>query len=256
MKLIDQLVRAQLLGVNIALVDYELLLECVHSALNRHEPVRINFCNVHVTMLAQHRPALLAALNHPQALTVPDGMPLVWALRSLGYPLHDRVYGPDFFELCLSSQRGSVKHYFFGSSESTLQKLRATIEYRFPGLLVAGMYSPPFRPLSPAEEAGCVKRINAADADILWIGLGAPKQELWIKRNADKLNVPVVAAVGAGFDFLAGTIRQAPAWMQRAGLEWLFRLLMEPRRLWFRYLYYNPLFIVTFVWVRYIRRHH
>ena len=250
----EQREKAPILSVKLALTDYDTLLESVQNAIAHKQHIRLNFCNVHVTMLAQNSAPLMAALNHPDALTLPDGMPLVWALRSCGYLLRDRVYGPDFFELCLSSQRGTTRHYFFGSTDDTLTKLRQKLTTRFPGILIAGMYSPPFRPLTPEEEADIINNINESNADIVWVGLGAPKQELWINATAGRIHAPVVAAVGAAFDFLAGTVRQAPDWMQRFGLEWLFRLIMEPRRLWFRYLYYNPLFVLKFLHSRYFTR--
>ena len=246
--------RSKILGVNLTLTDYAGLLETVTTAIARKDHIRLNFCNVHVTMMSRRNPALSAALNHPQALTLPDGMPLVWALRSWGETIQDRIYGPDFFELCLAKTQNSLKHYFYGSSEDTLDKLRQTITTRFPGTQIAGMYSPPFRQLTPEEEADILKTINESNADIVWVGLGAPKQELWIDRVAEKLTAPVVAAVGAAFDFHAGTVAQAPDWMQNHGLEWLYRLAKEPRRLWYRYCYYNPLFILSFLKERYITR--
>jgi N-acetylglucosaminyldiphosphoundecaprenol N-acetyl-beta-D-mannosaminyltransferase len=246
--------RSKILGVNLALTDYAGLLETVMSAISRQEHIRLNFCNVHVTMMSRKSPALLAALNHPQALTLPDGMPLAWTLRSWGEDIKDRVYGPDFFELCLSETQHQVKHFFYGSTVETLEKLRENMTARFPGIQIAGMYSPPFRQLTPEEETDILNMINDSGADIVWVGLGAPKQELWTDCVAAKLTAPVVAAVGAAFDFHAGTVAQAPDWMQNHGLEWLYRLAKEPRRLWFRYCYYNPLFILSFIWERYIKR--
>jgi N-acetylglucosaminyldiphosphoundecaprenol N-acetyl-beta-D-mannosaminyltransferase len=244
--------RSKILGVQLTLTDYSGLLETVTDAITRQDHIRLNFCNVHVTMLSRKNPALAAALNHPQALTLPDGMPLVWALRSWGENIKDRVYGPDFFELCLAKTQNSLNHYFYGSSEDTLDKLRQTIISRFPGIQIAGMYSPPFRQLTSEEETDIIKTINGSNADIVWVGLGAPKQELWIGHAAEQLTAPVVAAVGAAFDFHAGTVDQAPDWMQNHGLEWLYRLVKEPRRLWHRYCYYNPLFILSFLKERYI----
>jgi N-acetylglucosaminyldiphosphoundecaprenol N-acetyl-beta-D-mannosaminyltransferase len=246
--------RSKILGVNLALTDYTGLLETVTDAIARKDQIRLNFCNVHVTMMARKDPALSAALNNPKAFTLPDGMPLVWALRSWKDDIKDRIYGPDFFELCLEKTQHTQKHYFYGSTDDTLEKLRQTITTRFPGTQIAGMYSPPFRQLTPEEEEDILKTINESNADIVWVGLGAPKQELWVNRVAEKLTAPVVAAVGAAFDFHACTIAQAPDWMQDHGLEWLYRLAKEPRRLWYRYCYYNPLFILSFLKERYITR--
>jgi N-acetylglucosaminyldiphosphoundecaprenol N-acetyl-beta-D-mannosaminyltransferase len=193
----------------------------------------------------------MEALNHPAALTVPDGMPLVWAMRSWGEKIRTRVYGPDFFELCLKAPADhGFTHFFYGSTDDTLGKLKTAVATRFPSARVVGAYAPPFRALDAAEEDKIARMINDSGATILWVALGAPKQELWIARMADKLTCPVLVAVGAGFDFIAGTVKQAPDWMQDNGLEWLYRFIQEPRRLWWRYCYYNPLFIIRVLWER------
>jgi len=160
--------RSKILDVNLTLTDYAGLLDTVTSAITRKDHIRLNFCNVHVTMMSRKDPALADALNHPQAFTLPDGMPLVWALRSWGENIKDRIYGPDFFELCLAQTQNSLKHYFYGSSEDTLDKLRGAISARFPGTLIAGTYSPPFRQLTPEEEAEIIQTINESNADIVW----------------------------------------------------------------------------------------
>lgn len=243
------------LGVNLRALDYQKVLACIDDTIQKGDQLRMNFCNVHVTMMAQRNFALRNALNHPDALTVPDGMPLVWAMRSRGATLDDRVYGPDTFELCLEhSHNSNHSHYFYGSSDATREKLCENIQQRFPDITIAGSYSPPFRILTEEEEIDIINNINAVQPDIVWVGLGAPKQEIWVDRIAPYLDVPVIAAVGAAFDFHAGTVKQAPDWMQKRGLEWLYRLVQEPGRLWFRYGYYNPAFVLSFLWERYVKR--
>lgn len=244
-----------ILGVNLRASDYTHLWQCVSEACRTKNQLRINFCNVHVTMLAQRNSALRNALNHSAALTVPDGMPLVWAMRWWGAKITNRVYGPDACAFCFEhADDAPLRHYFYGSDDDTRTALIDALAQRYPSLSVAGSYSPPFRPLTPEEEDDIVSRINAAQPDIIWVGLGAPRQEIWIDRMADRLHAPVIAAVGAAFDFHAGTVRQAPDWLQNHGLEWLYRLIQEPRRLWFRYCYYNPLFIIKCVCERLFSR--
>nr|WP_246482061.1 WecB/TagA/CpsF family glycosyltransferase [Methylorubrum zatmanii] len=178
----------------------------------------------------------LRAIHEGAGLVTPDGMPLVFMARRLGFPRTGRVYGPDLMRaLTALSARKGYRQYYFGGATGLPERLAGRLRAQFPGLPVAGTFSPPFRPTSPEEDAEIVARINAARPDILWVGLSTPKQEYWMARHRDRLDVPVMVGVGAAFDFLAGTKRQAPAWMQRHGLEWAFRLGTEPRRLWRRY---------------------
>ena len=236
-----------ILNVNLRITDYAGALNLVKHAIETRGQIRLNLCNVHVTMVAQSTPELMDALNHPSAITLPDGMPLVWAMRSYGADIHDRVYGPDFFELCMKkSNEFGFKHFLYGSAKQTLEKLEKNLAENFDSPEITGSYSPPFRPLNPEEENEIVKRINDSGANIVWVALGAPKQEIFVNKIAEKLHAPVVIAIGAAFDFHAGTVKQAPDWMQNHGLEWLYRLIQEPRRLWFRYCYYNPLFVIKF----------
>ncbi|MCX7848348.1 MAG: WecB/TagA/CpsF family glycosyltransferase [bacterium] len=247
----ENLPHCGILGVRLAVTDYKGVLECVKYAIEQKRQIRLNFCNVHVAMLAQRLVALMAALNDVNAITVPDGMPLVWALRSWGVDIRDRVYGPDFFGLCMEQSRElGLRHFFYGSTWETLTRLREKLQERYGTIDIADMYAPPFRPLTPFEREEVVARINRSGANILWVALGAPRQEVWIDQMAQWLQVPVLAAIGAAFAFYAGMVKQAPDWMQRRGLEWVYRLTQEPRRLWFRYLYYNPLFVCKYVWER------
>ncbi len=177
-------------------------------------------------------------------MTTPDGMPLVWLSRLHGRRHVSRVYGPDLLiAVCQESIRAGYRHFFYGGAEGVPEALAAALLRRFPGLVVAGTYSPPFRPLTPEEDEQIVAMIDRARPDIVWVGLGAPKQEYWMAEHVGRLEAPVMVGVGAAFDFHSGRKKQAPRWMQRSGLEWLFRLLTEPRRLWRRYLINNPLFL-------------
>jgi N-acetylglucosaminyldiphosphoundecaprenol N-acetyl-beta-D-mannosaminyltransferase len=177
-------------------------------------------------------------------IATPDGMPVVWALRSLGARSQQRVYGPDLM-LALCEQAGKLGHrvFLYGGREETLPVLCERLKARIPGLQIVGAYSPPFRPLTPDEDAQIVQRILDSGADLLFVGLSTPKQDRWMLEHRLKLPGLVMAGVGAAFDFHAGRVSQAPPWMQRTGLEWLFRLKEEPTRLWKRYLLVTPLFL-------------
>lgn len=195
-------------------------------------------------MEAYRDPDLRSIYNHADLVT-PDGMPLVWLCHSAGYDHVTRVYGPDL--LLAACQHGlslGWRHYFYGGSQTTLERLTANLLARFPNLQIAGMDSPPFRALTPAEDDAAIQRINISGADIVWVGLGAPKQDRWMAGHANRLSASVLLGVGAAFDFHAGIKPQAPLWMQKRGLEWLFRLSTEPRRLWRRYAVTVPTFIL------------
>jgi N-acetylglucosaminyldiphosphoundecaprenol N-acetyl-beta-D-mannosaminyltransferase len=179
-------------------------------------------------------------------LVTPDGMPLVWALRLLGHKGATRVYGPDLTPVLLEAAAAhGIPVGFYGGSPATLQRLRAVIAGRFPGLQLVYMYSPPFRPLTPEEDRQVPEEINRSGVRILFIGLNTPKQDYWMASHQGRVRA-VMIGVGAALDFLAGVKPQAPRWMMRIGMEWFFRLLTEPRRLWKRYLKHNPRFLVLF----------
>ncbi len=201
-------------------------------------------CNVHTVMEAQDDPDYAAVLNAATVAT-PDGMPLVWALRRLGRPEQARVYGPDLllaWAEYAAARPDAPPSYFYGGAPGVAAELARTLQTRFPGFRVAGAESPPFRDLTPAEDEAVLTRFAAAGAGLVWVGLGAPKQERWMRAHAEKTGA-VLLGVGAAFDFLTGRVPQAPRWLMRLGLEWLFRLAMEPRRLWKRYFHHNPRFV-------------
>jgi len=178
------------------------------------------------------------------SLTVPDGFSLLLFCRLYGYPLKKRVCGPDLMAKFLEfSQKRGYSHFFYGSTEKVLQKLEQNIRKTYPKIRIVGKFSPPFRNLTSEEKANIIEMINHSKTDVLWVGLGCPKQQLWMYENRDKIHVPIMLGVGAAFDFLANTKPRAPKWMQDKGLEWLFRLTREPQRLWSRYLVGNIIFV-------------
>jgi N-acetylglucosaminyldiphosphoundecaprenol N-acetyl-beta-D-mannosaminyltransferase len=198
---------------------------------------------MHGIVEAHHNSRFKEILNAID-LVVPDGTPLVWLGRRRGHDLPRRVYGPDLMlAFCGVTQEQGYRHFFYGGEPGVPAEVAASLKHRFPGIQVAGSYSPPFRPLSREEEDETVAMISQAAPDVLWVGLGAPKQERWMHEHRNKLDVPVVVGVGAAFDMISGRRRQAPRWMREHGLEWLFRLLQEPRRLWRRYLIYGTEFV-------------
>jgi len=199
--------------------------------------------NVHVLMEAYDSREFRKAVNDADLVT-PDGVPLVWMMRAKGAHKQERVYGPTLMSHVLeSAARESIPVGFYGSKPEVVKQLVKKLQVRYKFLNVTFSYSPPFRTMSPEEDTGMVEQINQSGARILFVGLGCPKQELWMAEHRGRVNA-VMLGVGAAFDFHAGLKPQAPAWLQRIGLEWLFRLLIEPRRLWKRYLYHNPRFIV------------
>jgi N-acetylglucosaminyldiphosphoundecaprenol N-acetyl-beta-D-mannosaminyltransferase len=237
----------QIVGIPIAMTDYDRAMDVMDGMIARGERGYVCAVAVHAVMVAQSDPQMRAALLG-STLTVPDGMPLVWAANLMGEALPNRVYGPELMrrynERC--RDRGHRVWLYGGRDQGSLAQLALHMHRANPGIRVVGGYSPPFRPLTPAEEDEIARQINAAQPDVLWVGIGVPKQEKWMARMRERLDVPVMCAVGAAFDFHAGRISQAPAWMQRHGLEWTYRIAQEPRRLLPRYLYYNPRFMMAF----------
>jgi N-acetylglucosaminyldiphosphoundecaprenol N-acetyl-beta-D-mannosaminyltransferase len=235
------------LGVPVALVDYEGAIAVMDRLVDTRARGYVCVAPVHALMEARRDPQMLAAL-HGSTLVVPDGMPVVWAANLLGEQLRDRVYGPELMlrygRRC--AERGHRVWLYGGRDQGTLAQLALSMRRRHPGIRIVGGHSPPFRALSAAEEDDVVKQINAARPDVLWVGIGVPKQEKWMARMRERLDVPVMCGVGAAFDFHAGRVPMAPRWMQRHGLEWLYRAAQEPRRLLPRYLSTNPAFVAAF----------
>lgn len=225
------------LAVRVDAVQIPDVVARVEEWIARREECRyIAVTGMHGVTEAQHDSQFKEILNSA-GLVVPDGMPLVWLGRLQGFALPRRVYGPEFMlTLCKQSSSKRYRHFFFGGGLGVPEKLSEVLRGECPGLRVVGTFSPPFEPLRPGEDEKIVSLINAAAPDILWVGLSTPKQERWMHAHRDRLKVPVLVGVGAAFDINSGMKKQAPAWMREHGLEWLFRLLQEPRRLWKRYL--------------------
>jgi N-acetylglucosaminyldiphosphoundecaprenol N-acetyl-beta-D-mannosaminyltransferase len=238
--------RAEVVGVDLAVTDYEGAMDWMDEVIRRRARVCLTAAAVHLVMVAREDPETARAVR--RAIAVPDGVPLVWALRALGHSAATRVYGPDLMaHYCARSARNGTRMFLYGGrSDEALDQLTTALLERFPGLQIAGGWSPPFRPLTDAERDDVVRRIDASGADVVWVGTGQPKQEKWMAEMRDRLQAPILAGVGAAFDFHAGIVSQAPPWMQRNGLEWAYRLSREPRRLFRRYARYNPLFVAAF----------
>jgi N-acetylglucosaminyldiphosphoundecaprenol N-acetyl-beta-D-mannosaminyltransferase len=237
----------EVLGVPLALTDYERTLDWVDAAVAAGARSYVCVAAVHTVMATHEDPELRAAVLGAD-FTVPDGQPLVWALNALGHRLEDRVYGPELMErACARAARTGLRFYLYGGrNPGALAQLTRSLRLRHPGLKIVGGYAPPFRELTDAEESGVAADIARSGADVVWVGIGVPKQEKWMARMRPRLDAPVLIGVGAAFDFHAGLVPQAPAAVQRLGLEWLFRFVQEPRRLWRRYLRYNPRFVFGF----------
>ena len=239
--------RAEVLGVPLALTDYRRTMEWMDAMVAARRRGYICCAAVHTVMLCREDPELRAAVLG-SSMTVPDGQPLVWALRALGHQISARVYGPDLMAAyCERSALNGIGQFLYGGRDAAaLEQLERSLRERYPGLRIVGGHSPPHRPIDAAEERAVAQEINRARPDVVWVGIGVPKQEKWMARMRDALDAPVLVGVGAAFDFHAGLVAQAPPSLQRAGLEWAYRLAREPRRLWRRYLNYNPRFVAAF----------
>lgn len=203
--------------------------------------------NVHVVMEGWDSAAYRKVINCGDLIT-PDGVPLVWALRMLGVKSATRVYGPDLtLHICKAAAEKGLPIALYGGTEASLSDFSKTLEERYPGIQIACAISPPFRPLSSEEDETYTRQIEESGARILFVGIGCPKQEQWMAAHKGRLNLPMLG-VGAAFDFHSGRVAQAPGWMQKLGLEWLFRFSREPRRLWRRYVIHNPRYILYFTW--------
>jgi N-acetylglucosaminyldiphosphoundecaprenol N-acetyl-beta-D-mannosaminyltransferase len=234
----------QVLGVRVDAVQIEDVIARMEGwILTRQKPHTIAVTGMHGVAEANRDPEIRRVLK-ASSLVVPDGMPLVWLGRWHGYDLQRRVYGPELMlEFCEQTQAKGYRHFFYGGAPGVAERLADTLAKRFPELIVAGTFCPPFRPLTPSEAEEVIGTIRAAAPDVLWVGMSTPKQEKWMQQFREPLGVPVMVGSGAAFDLNTGRVSQAPRWMREHGLEWLFRLLAEPRRLWRRYLLRGPEFV-------------
>jgi len=238
-----QIQKANILGIGVSAINMPMALEVIDGWIKRGERNFVTVTGVHGVMESQKDSDLLR-IHNVAGLVTPDGMPLTWISRLLGFTHVDRVYGPDLLlAVCDRSPAQGYRHFFYGGGDGVADLLKDRLQARFPGLDVVGTYTPPFRPLTEEEDEDIVRYINALNPDIVWIGLSTPKQERWMAAHLGRIAAPVMIGVGAAFDFQAGLKKQAPPWIQRSGLEWLYRLCSEPKRLWKRYLTNNPAFV-------------
>lgn len=238
-----KLARVDVLGVGVSAIDMTMAIEEITRWVDTREQHYVCVTGVHGVMESQQDPELMR-IHNDSGLTTPDGMPMVWAGHRAGARWMDRVYGPDLMltVLARAAERGWGS-FLYGGKDGVPELLADKLTARFPGLRIAGSYSPPFRQLTPEEDDEIVAKINASGAELVWVGLSTPKQERWMASHVGRLTAPALFGVGAAFDFHAGLVPQAPAWMQQRGLEWFYRLTKEPRRLWKRYLSNNPRFL-------------
>jgi N-acetylglucosaminyldiphosphoundecaprenol N-acetyl-beta-D-mannosaminyltransferase len=221
----------------------ELTLQIIAAWISKREPNYVCVTPAHAIMDYRRDPSLMKIVNQ-SGLTTPDGMSIVWILRKMGFSQVERVYGPDLLlEVCEQGLLHHWRHFFYGGAPDVAKQLTKRLQTNYPGLIVSGTFSPPFRDLTHQEEVEVTKLIQNAKPDIVWVGLSSPKQERWMFDHIHHLNVPVLVGIGAAFDFHSGRKPQAPKWIQKAGLEWIFRLLSEPKRLWRRYAEY-PYFVL------------
>ena len=238
----EELQHCEILKTNINVTNMSDTIKYIGGHLDDLRGKYICVSNVHTTVMSYENEEY-RKIQNGAAMALPDGAPLSSYSRRKGYKQAQRVTGPDLMlELFAISKEKGYRHYFYGATEETLQSMKEVLERDYPGIQIAGMYAPPFRALPPQEDAQIVAKINESRPDFIWIGLGAPKQEEWMYQHMGQLQ-GVLIGVGAGFDYLAGYIKRAPRWMQRMSLEWLYRLLQDPKRLWRRYFTSNVKFI-------------
>ncbi len=235
--------KAPILGVQTDAQRFDEAIEKLISWASDSQGHYVSTCPVYTLMMCREKPEVMEAVNNADMVTA-DGMPIVWVQRRRGNAQAERVYGPDVMEALLARTANTpIKHYFWGGLPNVADTLVQRMQTQHPMLKVAGVYSPPISSVGDTPDPEVVKRLNESGAAVIWVGLGSPKQDLWMELYRPFLKAPLFIGVGAAFDMLAGVKSQAPKWMQRSGLEWVFRLAQEPRRLGRRYLVYNPLFV-------------
>lgn len=231
------------LGVHVSAINMSNALAAIFRWIARREPHYVCVTGV-PGIMESARDQELRAIHNEAGLVTPDAMPLVWLGRLHGRRHVRRVYGPDLMlACCAASAARGYRHFLYGGGGDIGRMLAARLRRRFPGLQIAGVYSPPFRPLTAQEDADVVRRIDDSGADVVWVGLSTPKQERWMHEHVGRVSAPVLIGVGATFDFLSGVKAQPPRWMRQSGLEWCFHLAAEPRRLWRRHLVNDPRFL-------------
>lgn len=240
-------------GISVSAINTVAEISYIEKLMSINEANYVTFTNVHVIVTAKRNKNLHNAL-HNASLVSPDGMPLVWIGKLRGHKHIEKCSGPDMMKLLIDlSIKKGYSNYFYGSTPDTLDKLKSVLIRNYPDIIIKGMFSPPFRAMSTEEEKNIVEEINRLSPDFIWVCLGAPKQEIWMHYISKFLDRGVLFGVGAAFDFLSNNIKRAPVWMQKTGLEWLYRLLKEPKRLWKRYLVTNFLFVYYLI-IEYIKK--
>jgi len=235
--------RTDVLGVGVSIVNMDDAIRLSESVIRSRDRGYVCVTDVHGIIEAQSDTAFREILNR-SIMTTPDGMPLVWVGRIQGHDRIRRVYGPDFLlEMCRVSVKCEYRHFFFGGKPGVANRLALELSKKFPGLQVVGTYAPPFRPLNPSEEQELEAIVAQAKPDVFWVGLGSPKQEQFMAQYCGRLEAKLMVGVGAAFDIHSGNVKEAPPWLKATGLQWLHRLIQEPRRLWRRYLNCVPNFI-------------
>lgn len=238
----SQIPTCNIMGVNIAAINMAWLLDFTEKNIIDLSGDYMCVSNVHTTVTSWENQDYCTVQNSG-IMAIPDGGPLSSVGQKRGHKSMQRTTGPSYMEEILKiSVKKGYRHYFYGSTEETLEKLYQTLEHDYPGIQIAGMYSPPFRPMTEEEDKAIIDRINESKADFVWIGLGAPKQEQWMAAHQGKIEGFMIG-VGAGFDYFAGNINRAPQWMQQCNLEWMYRLMQDPKRLFKRYFHTNTKFI-------------
>lgn len=235
--------RVNVLGVGISVLNLDSAVAELADALQSGRRGYVCVTGVHGVMESQSDEAL-RQIHNRSLLTTPDGMPMVWMGRWAGHKTMSRVYGPELMEHVFEwTRKSGHTHFFYGGNTGVAEELKQKLEARYPGIRIVGTYTPPFRPLTPEEDAALASQVAGLKPDFFWVGLSTPKQERFVAAYSQKLEAKILLGVGAAFDFHAGRVQQAPRWIQRSGFEWLYRTLKEPRRLWKRYFTNNPRFL-------------
>lgn len=238
----SEITRCPVLGVEISAVNIPRAVAQIDRWIENRQPNYVCITGVHGVMESQGN-VELKKIHNKAGMATPDGMPMVWINRLRGNSNVRRVYGPDLMRaICKEGVAKGHKHFLYGGGDGLADLLAQKLREAYPGIQIVGTYTPPFKPLTPQEDRKIIDIINASGADIVWVGLSTPKQEYWMSSHVGKVDAPVMVGVGAAFDFLAGLKKQAPPWMQKIGMEWFYRMVSEPKRLWKRYCKNNPLF--------------
>jgi N-acetylglucosaminyldiphosphoundecaprenol N-acetyl-beta-D-mannosaminyltransferase len=234
--------RGNILGVGVSAINMQQALDTIDQWIETRDPHYVCVTPAHAVMDCYRSSELRQIYNH-SGLTTPDGMAIVWLLKWQGFRSVERVYGPDLLQaVCRQSLSNGYRHYFYGGAPGVAERLSEKLVKKYNGVRIVGLDCPPFRELTPEEDEAAVQRMCAANPDIVWIGIGSPRQERWMVDHLKRVGAPVMIGVGAAFDFISGNKPQAPRWMQKNGLEWFFRLASEPGRLWRRYILSYPRF--------------